>query len=52
LPSASSSTTCAIISSSPELPSLEDAGRTLWVWDGDVANAKQKEKRSKTLVSF
>ncbi|KAF8883188.1 hypothetical protein CPB84DRAFT_193080 [Gymnopilus junonius] len=52
LPSSShSSRTYAIISSSPELSSAEEAGRTLWMWQDDISNSKPKEKRSNVIFS-
>ena len=47
------SITYAVISSSPELASLEDAGRTIWIWETDSSSkTKQKPKRTKTIVSL
>jgi len=51
--SSSVSTTYAVIAASPELPSPEESGRILWVWQDDsslIAKGKQKPKRSKTVV--
>ena len=37
-----------MISSSSELPSIDDANRTLWMWS--VESSKEKEKKTKSLV--
>ncbi|KAH9482205.1 hypothetical protein JR316_0004300 [Psilocybe cubensis] len=53
LPSSSNhpSRTYAIISTSPELASSDDGGRTLWVWSDDASKSKQKAKQSKVILS-
>ncbi|PPQ69895.1 hypothetical protein CVT26_014158 [Gymnopilus dilepis] len=52
LPSSSkTSRTYAAISSSPELSLAEEAGRTIWMWQDDTSNSKQKEKRRNVIFS-
>ncbi|KDR84273.1 hypothetical protein GALMADRAFT_133615 [Galerina marginata CBS 339.88] len=52
LPSSSShsSRTYAVILSSVELTSTEEAGRTLWAWQDDTSSAAQKPKQSKLIL--
>ncbi|KAJ3517602.1 hypothetical protein NLJ89_g407 [Agrocybe chaxingu] len=48
--SSTRTTTYAIISTSTELSSAEESGRTLWAWEDDSsAQEKQKAKRAKTI---